>query len=1297
MLVSSLFPLGLMTCHKLKMAFQDFENGGANSCCESPLDTLRHDVADVCDVTVPGEAMTGWSKAGYTSYGLLKPRLFAHDGHLQWHTWELNDGSVTYVPTYARLPDLPSCGPLPISNEFFYMNLIQQMRFAPGEVIVKSRINGKWYNFPASMKSPQSSAVSDLTNANVGLLLSEPWKVAKGDVTASSSIIKDGTLTNWPPTKSMFSTSPDNQVYASSTFPSRSFFHYAMTTSIYDSDCKRFRFNDAGKTGILGATDWYLSQSADYHRMASNTGPMQMNKVYRDFTDGRIGLLENVKEFSREYFVNVITEGGEALMSPTSGDGEGVYGLHINSAYGDGTTIDSGFSPEWYGPFYDYPHKWFHNEQEYGSTAVVPRFKPIYRLKPAADGSMHNPTLRVESSDPSVSPFNDAHTFIDGSWGDNIVDVDGYIYPRDFSFNGNFAHYYSHRFDSSRSPMVSGGGGDAVVGGTQVGYVPPGDYLRPMVKKSPSGEMAYIKVTGTPQTIKDRTFFSYNNNNFMILDDDGYVYMTGVGTSYASERLKELKQMYPDDFVDALVDNGVVDSETFAHRVDFAEDIYDAIMQDKYYNGDATMNSMKRHGSVSTIVASDGLPIAAELNMYAENGVATGLSVHHRIVGPNYALPVKVRINGEGERVYMNANDYSLVHEAKNICKPSDIDCDEVSKGAVFYKKDGTIWHWDFYAGFDLFQMSVNGQGATRSSSNPPTQENPVKPTHVVTTMSGGVIANVGVSCRDFPSMCTVDATVPFTPSTPVPLSDFCSKNADGKTPCKYDPYNPEEKPDYSATCYGYLYERKASEDATEFIPYRKQRHRQACTSNREDQMVDYTNQNVNSSNYDTAAFPQDTKLSFADACKLTCAEYNTPLITFADARTMTLDMTGATSFTVKGSDVPKLRSLTLVNTEHLTSLTLDGVKLRNLVVPMTENLALSAQGDSALAYLKLTGTGSVSVSFLNALDGKDGVLTSSDIPTLPVGTPLLKGAMRYIDLADTVSVSGDMSGLQLLQLYKFRARGISTLDLDTLMQGCPKLVDLDVDTAPTQVTGLTGLGSFGAHFGRSYTFLSNGNSYPNRQIKLGALSDLSSITNLLSGKYVTHLRADAVTAGSGAHLARLAPTVRSIRLTGAIAGNVDLSRFTHLETLSISSTGALTLNLDQSFGHQSCASLKTLQLLATTSSGWTGSLTSLGCYKLNVLQISGPSLITGTFHDIDLSEARSLAVAGAGVTGSLKSLSSAHKLHHLDLTSNGVTGDSSSLSHLSDLNQLTLNDKVTKTTDMMNACGTITVVVPQR
>ena len=118
----------------------------------------------------------------------------------------------------------------------------------------------------------------------------------------------------------------------------------------------------------------------------------------------------------------------------------------------------------------------------------------------------------------------------------------------------------------------------------------------------------------------------------------------------------------------------------------------------------------------------------------------------------------------------------------------------------------------------------------------------------------------------------------------------------------------------------------------------------------------------------------------------------------------------------------------------------------------------------------------------------------------------------------------------------------------------------------------------------------------------------------------------------------------------------------------------SLTLDLDQSFGHKSCATLKTLQLLNTNSNGWTGSLASLGCYHLNVLHIGSPSRVSGNFHDVNLADLRSLGVAEEAVTGTLDDLASAHKLHHLDLTSNALTGKTSSLAHLADLNHLTLN-----------------------
>jgi len=1291
-MITSIFSQGLISCGKIKSIYQDEANNGMNSCCSVIEETTRPDVEDVCDVTEPGESMTGWTKAGYTSYGLLRPEIFSYNGHLQWQTWNMNEGELTHTPTYARLPDLPSCGTLPLNNEFFHIEKTQQLRLVDGNIVVKSRINGKWYNFPDSISTSGDSstpeALENIKNSDVGVMLSDPWKVARGDVTASSSIVKDGTFRTWP-NGALFSTNPDNQVYSMAKAPSRNFFHYGMTASIYDTDCKRFRFNGAGKTGILGNKDWYINQSAEYYKLEAER-TLQMNKVYRDYVGGRIGLLENVKEFSREYFTDVITEEKEVLMSPHSGDGDGNYGVHVNSAYADGKKVDGGFGLEWYGPFYDYPHKWFHNGKEYGSSAVVPRFRNIYRFKPTEDGKMHDPLVRVDSNHSRVSVFNDAFTFIDGAWGNTIVDVDGYVYPRDFSFNGGLAQYYSHRFEKSRNPMVSGGGGDKVIGETFVGYVPPGDYLRPMVKKTPSGTKSYIKVTGTLQSVKDRAYFSYNTNNYMLLDDDGYVYMTGMGSGYSNERLMELKKMYPDDFVDVIVDNGVVDSETFADRNDFAEDIHDVIMSNDYYNGDLKQNAKKRHGTVTSIVPSNGVPTAAKLMMYEDDKV---LSLHHRIIGPNYALPVKVRINGEGDRVYLNANEYSVVHESKNICDGGNSDCRKVMRGAVFHKKDGTVWHWDFLEGFDIFQMSVNGQTVPRSSSNPPTPENPIKPSHVVTTMYEGVIANVGVSCRDFSSACAVDSSVPFTPSVPTPLYDFCSKNSDGKTPCKYGTYDMEEKGDRSMTCYGFLYEQLRNRDNGGFKPFTEEAKANACSSDREDQLVDYTNQNLVESAYDTSTFPKDKVLRFADACKLTCAKYNTPLITLENARTMVLDMKGATSFTLKGSEVPKLRKLTLVNTEKLTKLILDGVMLRTLEIPMTENLALSNQGKSAIAYLKLSGKGSVSVNFINALDGLDGRTTDSDTSSLPVGTPLLKGAMRYIDLGDTITVSGDISTMKLLQLYKFRARSISTLNLATLIQGCPKLVDLDVDISPTKVSELSTLGSFSAHFKQSYTFISNGNTYPNRQIKLGPLSDLSTITNVLSGKSVTYLRVDDITAGNGGNLASLKPTVRSIRLSGAISGNVDISRFTNLETLSISSTSSLTLDLDQSFGHKSCASLKTIQLLGTTSNGWTGSLTSLNCYNLNVLQIKGPSLVTGTFKNIKLGELRSLAVASVAVTGTLDDLAAAHNLHHLDVTGNVVSGETSSLRHLSNLNHLTLNGKIENKEDLKTACGTITVV----
>ena len=1229
-----------------------------------------------CEVADPGLTMSGWTKAGYINAQEGKNAYYmAYNGHVQYHTYDFTRGKVTYAPVYVRFPDKHECGSLPLNNHYFYIDSIYQHFLNDVHNLnVKSRVNGKWYRLSSYLES--GPHVGNLTDPQRGYMMNEPWVIMEDGVAKSSSSII-AQYQQWGGERcTVFATTPDGRAYHSGRRPPNGRLEWGSPGNVYDIDCKRYRYSSSSSMGSL---DWYLSTSTPYVVSADVERELQKNPVPRKLADGSIVPLTHVKEFAGKYFNEALTESGDVLLASQFADGGSNYGIHVNSAFGDGYAVDSGFSKEWYGPFYEYPHQWMHNGKVYGSSGIAGQFVPLYRYKPAADGSMHDPNVRIESSHPSVSVFDDAHTILDGAWGTSYISRDGYVYPRIFSMNGNMASHYTHRFDPSRGPLVIAPRVDAF-SETGIGYVPPGDYLRPMVKKSAvDGTLKYVKLTGTPTQIKDNVHYQYGRGNFIFFDDDGYLYITGLGTGWQNDELKHLVETaYPNEFTSVIADDGVPDSESFAARVDFPPSIYDTVRSDPLYSLYSLGNDDTRLATV-TEADSSSIPIAVDLGEYVVSEV---YKTHHKWIGPNYALPVKVKIEGQGDYVHIQKKDYWLLSDVKNSCAG----CDQPGQGVMLYKKDGTAWNWQWTESLNLHQVSVNGQGP-QTPLIPRKAKPSINTRHVITALINGNVASTKVTCRDFPTPCAVDHSVPFTPSAPVPFEDFCKRDGNNHTPCVYTVYNNEERADRSMSCYGALHE-------DPFRSYTVLREQQICENrDREDQKVSYTNHNLNSSNYDTATYPEGSVMSFAYACQKTCAKYNNPYITFRNVTTMTLDMTGATSFTVKGSHVPILRKLVLENTQHLTSLTLDGVKLTSLTVPMTASLTISTNSASAVSHLKLTGTGSVSVSVLNHLDGANGAFFNQHVQGLPSNHPLVKGAVRLLDFGDDISISGNLGDLAMPQLWKLRARGVTQLNLPKMLQGCPKLTHLDVDVSPATLD-FSSIGPIGALFKESGSFINNDNVYPNRQLTLAPLGgDLDLVRTSLSGAHVRYLRIDDAASGNVGALSQFGAHLHSLRIKGSISGHLNAASFTNLETLSLHSTGSLTLDMEESFGSQACSTLKTLEFIqGSDSSSWTGSLSSLHCYKLSVLHLSHAQ-VSGSLTSLDVSNMNSLILSHTSVTGSLSHLSSAAHLYHLDVSDTAIAGATSNLSGLANLNYLGKNSHISTDSEMTNACGTISVM----
>ena len=117
--------------------------------------------------------------------------------------------------------------------------------------------------------------------------------------------------------------------------------------------------------------------------------------------------------------------------------------------------------------------------------------------------------------------------------------------------------------------------------------------------------------------------------------DDGYLYITGLGTLWQNDELKHLVETaYPNEFTSVIADDGVPDSESFAARVDFPPSIYDSVRSDPLYS---LGNDDTRLATVTEADPSS-IPIAVDLGEYVVSEV---YKTHHKWIGPNYAAKQK--------------------------------------------------------------------------------------------------------------------------------------------------------------------------------------------------------------------------------------------------------------------------------------------------------------------------------------------------------------------------------------------------------------------------------------------------------------------------------------------------------------------------------------------------------------------------------------------------------------------------------------------------------------------------------
>lgn len=1220
---------GATTCGAIKALYK-----ADNQCCNSPADTPAHADSFCHDaLPCPAAPATGTAPmpAGIRMFNKnmnARFNLLIEDGKLVHVTWDLKTASLTTTQVHAKIKGKPfqnsACEIVPISNEWFEIVEQESMMNVGGKkasVYLRSKMDDAWYAIASEAQDEEGDWVVDFTQP---VPLEEFKVAAPGDDRFVSASGSDHMVAMaWP---QMTVLQMFNKGYAQSSRPRTSDFpDYGGCIGCAEQYCNLVRYKSGGKFG-----SWTAAQvnPSDYAAVGGGSRmTAYMNPIYRR-DDGVVSHIEGIDKLQFQYIPVMITEKGEVLESRHIQD-DIVYGLWPGAAMNTGFYLDNGYHEEWYGNFYSYAAK-FHNGEWIGgdmngATNIDGQWGKAHRFKPAADGSMHDPDDKLAPKDPRITPFDDAKCIVNTGWGWTIVDNDGYVYHNHFSVQGSLASYYNHRFDTSRSPMVSPGGRaitTTLQGGDAISYLPPGDHLRPMVKKSAvDGTMKYVKITGaTCQDIENRIAAFYASAHGVYVDDDGYAYVSGLLQDREYAIQNQLKQMYPADIRDVEIDTAAGDAHFRGARVDLPREEYaELYAHDKLYVDDSVGfetglpispytglpeynyldNTVRNHGSVQVLSDVSSVPAAFELANFQDIditkraiGKSRGLSTFHGLAGPNYALPVKLMRNGQGaHQLVTNVSSVYPIESGRLIFDNEDDKQKYASPSIMFTMNDGSKKAWFFAKTLNLHPISLNGDvTATSVPENAPSI--PYEWRNGVQYMSTNYIQHVEASLN----WTSLSNTI----ATPMP-------------PC-------------SVALCGY--------DVTPTDP-----------------PADFSQQTVNS---------------------------------------LTLHVKGAAALTLRAADFPKLKKVVLVDAEHtLKDLTLDGLLLASIEFTTSSHLTLhpSPEG-TGVGRVYVHGTGTVPVSWLNSLDNGGASTHVTEVSALlPAGTPLAKGALREIELAEgiTLGAGGDnLHDLTLPQLWRLKMMGPlpDAINLQQMFTGCPKLNRLVLPGADVaQVQGMQALGPIGADFADTVTRFSRDEGFPNRVVEVAAEADLEHAMHHLvgSGANVRYLRYSKADGGGDASSLALLPGVKSIDISGVagISGTLPASSLSHLETL-YASDSTVAVSLAELGAH---GMIRTLHL--ENNEHATGSLAALSsCRNLYVLNLQGAAAITGTLDDISgfgcgvhalcppKHTLRFVDLVGTHVTGPLHALSKHADLSYLNVE--GLTGVTGHTSDLADISKLT-------------------------
>jgi len=931
------------------------------------------------------------------------------------------------------------------------------------------------------------------------------------------------------------------------------------------------------------------------------------------------------------------------------------------AAMNTGFELDSGYHEEWYGNFYSYAAK-FHNGEWIGgdmngATNIDGQWGKAHRFKPAANGSMHDPDDKLAAKDPRITPFDDAKCIVNTGWGWTVVDKDGYVYHNQFAIQGSLASHYNHRAEgTSGSPMTAPAGQFAphdLQGGDPIAYVPPGDHLRPMVKKSAvDGTMQYVKITApTCQEVENRIAAYYSSGDGVYLDDDGYAYVSGILLDREYETQLRLKDLYPDDVRHVAVDNAVGDAHARSARVDLPRGEYDelfshhALYEDTPYrteyeravspytgNVEYTQSTPWRNGGwVSPLDDVTSVPAAYETAHFedvdvtqAEEGKTLSVPVFHALAGPNYALPLKLTRDGSGTPSPVLASQIASVVPIRGRDWVSEEDRSQYNaKTILFFLKDGSAKAWFLQKTLDLQSVSLNGdRAAVPVPANAPQiayewrEKTQYMPTNYVRhTKFEMHCSALPASICELPTPC--DSAICDRPSVP--------------------PTTPP--PAFSRATVNHLVLNVTGAKALTIR---------------------------------AADFPKLRKLV------LVGAEHTLASLTLDKVLLASLDM-----------DISPRLSL------HASSA---GTGVSRVYV--------GGNGTVPLEWLN---------SLDNAPDAGGLHAHATEVSALlPKGTPLSKGALRDVELGDAVTVQGGgLHNLSLPQLWRLKVGSAlaDASDLRQLLDACPKLVRLVLPSTPlSMLTSLHSLGAVGAHLSGSLSRLSTDGTFPSRIVEAAPAPDLdAALAHLSSAQaHVRYLRVtDPAARGDAASLAAHAPHLKSVDLAGLPGVTGTLPSLPKLETLYLSDS-LVTVLLSELGRHG-----RIMTVHVANNPRAIGVLHDLrSASKLHVLNARNATRVAGSLADLfsDVGPApagcgvealcptapascgalcahahqlRFLDVSLTRVTGPLSSLShEAHLAYFAAEGAEGVTGSTSDLSHLDKLTYLHVGTFVTPSVD---------------